>query len=67
MIFTRSTLIAHLLDHQKRHPEMGDWPIEFRDRWLIAPPQVIEHCDLDRVIILRGEPPVVCTRPDKKG
>lgn len=67
MTLTRKTLIAHLLDHQRRHPDMDDWPVEIRDRWLVGTPQVLEHCDIDRVIILRGEPAVVCTRPDHRG
>lgn len=52
----RDDLIALLLDHQARHPDKGAWPVEIRDRWLIAPPLGIEHCPIDRVIILRGEP-----------
>lgn len=52
---TRDALIDLLLDHRRRHPEKN-WPLEVRDRWLVAPPQVLEHCDLDRVLILRGEP-----------
>lgn len=67
MTLTRDTLIAHLLDHQRRHPEMGEWPVEIRDRWLVGTPQVLEHCEFDRVIILRGEPANICVRNDQRG
>jgi hypothetical protein len=62
----RNDLIALLLDDQRRHPD-DNWPIEIRDRWVVSPPQVLKRCDIDRVIILRGEPPIVLTRPDQRG
>lgn len=63
---TRDELIEHLLDHQMAHPEKN-WPIEIRDRWLVHPPALLEHCDIDRVIILRGEAPICLIRPDRRG
>ena len=65
MTLTRKTLIAHLLDHQRRHPDMDDWPVEIRDRWLIQPPDMLEHCEIDCVIILRGEAPICLIPPAK--
>lgn len=63
---TRDQLIEHLLDHQMAHPEKN-WPIEIRDRWIVDTPEGLEHCDLDRVVILRGEPPICLIRPDQRG
>lgn len=61
----RDELIEHLLDHQMAHPEKN-WPVEIRDRWLIQPPDMLEHCEIDCVIILRGEAPICLIPPDIK-
>lgn len=60
----RDELIEHLLDHQMAHPEKN-WPVEIRDRWLIQPPAMLEHCEIDCVIILRGEAPICLIPPAK--
>lgn len=61
----RDELIEHLLDHQMAHPEKN-WPVEIRDRWLIQPPAMLEHCEIEHVIILRGEAPICLIPPDIK-
>lgn len=61
---TRDQLIEHLLDHQMAYPDKN-WPIEIRDRWLVNTSEGLEHCDIDRVIILRGEPPIGLIPPDR--
>ena len=56
-ILLRDEFIEHLLDHKRRFPEKN-WPLEMRDRWLVALPTVIEDCDIDRVLVVRGEHPM---------
>lgn len=62
----RDDLIEYLLDHQMAHPEKN-WPVEIRDRWIVTPPAMLEHCDIDRVVILRGEPSITLIPPDHRG
>lgn len=62
----RDELIEHLLDHQMAHPDKN-WPVEIRDRWLVHPPAMLEHCDIDCVVILRGEPAICLIPPDHRG
>ncbi|PKO49011.1 MAG: hypothetical protein CVU31_02510 [Betaproteobacteria bacterium HGW-Betaproteobacteria-4] len=62
----RDELIALLLDDQQNHPA-DNWPIEIRDRWVVSPPQVLKRCTIDRVIVLRGEPPITLVHPNYRG
>lgn len=62
----RDDLIARLLDHQRTHPDKN-WPVEIRDRWLVEPPALLEHCDIDKVVILRGEPAICLINPEPRG
>lgn len=62
----RDDLIARLLEDQRQHPA-DNWPIEIRDRWLVSGGEPLHRCDLDRVIVLRGEPPITLTRTDQRG
>lgn len=62
----RNTLIDILLEDQRQNPD-DNWPIEIRDRWLVGSPQGLKRCDIDRVLILRGEPPITLVHPDYKG
>lgn len=62
----RNTLIDMLLEDQRLNPD-DNWPIEIRDRWLVGSPEVLKRCDIDRVIILRGEPPICLIHPDHRG
>lgn len=61
----RDELIAHLLDHQQRFPDRN-WPVEMRDRWIVALPTVIEDCEIDRVLIIRGLPSIELVRKMQK-
>lgn len=62
----RNELIALLLEDQRDHPD-DNWPVEVRDRWIIKPPSVLKRCEIDRVIVLRGEPPITLVHPNHRG
>lgn len=62
----RNDLIALLLEDQRQNPA-DNWPIELRDRWLVGSPSVLNRCTIDRVIILRGEPPITLVHPNYRG
>jgi len=53
-LFTRKTLIAYLLQHEREFPDKDEYQVEIRDRLLAYPPSVIAHDDDDRVLILGG-------------
>ena len=53
-LFTRTTLIQYLLEHEKRYPDKGDYEVELRNFFLAAPPTCIQHDDMDKVLILLG-------------
>ena len=53
-LFTRDTLLAYLLQHQKDHPHAGGYHIEMREHLLAAPPRLLTHDDQDCVVILLG-------------
>lgn len=53
-LFTRKTLIEHLLEHQRVYPDKDDYLIEVRDHLLVSPPQQLAHDDKEKVLILIG-------------